>query len=224
MAPGRGAALAVRYREEPPAAIVKIESSGLPRGMVELVAARLEKFYDIGRAGLVLHYSGRGPEISDIAAAANSVVDLVGAALGQMEPADLWAGSGPEIRVATAEGHTLAELSGDLTLRGGASPPGPHERLGGPLRTAFQEVELHLGTRGEPRRRYPVQVLCFGGKLRVVALGGEVPAAVLQRIGREYGAIVLARANSRVAYDPASEGRILETLEALIRRAKRGHS
>jgi hypothetical protein len=230
---GNAAAMVVRYRAEPPLALVTLETGELPRGLADLIAARLEKEYDIPRANVLLHYAANGPAVSDAASQAGQVVDLVGAALARFEPAALrWSSDfrTTALKVTAQDGHTRAVLlgrDGGLVLQEGDTPLAlpPFQPVTGPLRAAFQAAGLAgLQARGAPPRLCPVQALAFGRELAVVALGGDAPAGLRARIAAEYGTagvIVAARSNGGMMYDGSSETGSFDSVRELMRRVGR---
>jgi neutral ceramidase len=61
-------------------------------------------------------------------------------------------------------------------------PPRP---VRGPIRAAYEEVELEYAKSDRPKHRYPVQVIKLGGDLTMVALGSEVVVDYSLRLKRE---------------------------------------
>jgi hypothetical protein len=108
-------AIVIRHRGGSQAAIVTMDLIGLPRSISDIIAARVEKQYGIERARLVLNcsHTHTGPLIKGNLESmfehsphdrqvvddytrnlVDTVVNLVGAAAGKLEPADLWFGNG----------------------------------------------------------------------------------------------------------------------------------
>jgi hypothetical protein len=108
-------AMVIRHRGGSQAAIVTMDLIGLPRSISDVVAARIEKQYGIERARLLLNcsHTHTGPMVRqnleimfDLTPQDRQVVDdyarnltdtlvnLVGAAAGKLQPANLWFGNG----------------------------------------------------------------------------------------------------------------------------------
>jgi neutral ceramidase len=108
-------ALVIEDRKGTRVAMVSTDLIGLPRNIADIVAARVEKTYGIDRAHLVLNssHTHTGPlvrhnleamfelnaddsrVVSDYAAAlTEKLIAVVGAALNDLAPADLWFGNG----------------------------------------------------------------------------------------------------------------------------------
>jgi len=108
-------AMVIRHQGGSQAAIVTMDLIGIPRALADVVSARVEKQYGIERARLMLNCShthtaplvgSNLQNLFDLAPAdrrvvdeyarnlADTLVDLVGAAIGDLKPADLWFGNG----------------------------------------------------------------------------------------------------------------------------------
>jgi hypothetical protein len=108
-------AIVIRHRGGSQVAIVTMDLIGLPRSVSDIIAARIEKQYGIERARLVLNcsHTHTGPLIKGNLETMfeltphdrqvvddytrnliDTVVNLVGAAAGKLEPANLWFGNG----------------------------------------------------------------------------------------------------------------------------------
>jgi hypothetical protein len=100
----------------------------------ELVAARAAKEYGLDRARLVLIPCGA-------AADTDAVVTVIGGALGDLKPAQVWFGpAGIEVR--SADGAPVAVLGGGKLTLGGRAPADGARRVHGLVRAAFQVVEF----------------------------------------------------------------------------------
>jgi hypothetical protein len=108
-------AMVIRDKGGAQAAIVTMDLIGMPRALADIVGARVEKQYGVPRAQLLLNCSHThtgplvGHNLGNLFALstadrqvvedytrdlADKLVDLVGAAAGKLEPADLWFGNG----------------------------------------------------------------------------------------------------------------------------------
>jgi neutral ceramidase len=108
-------ALVIRHKGGSQAAIVTLDLIGVPRPLADMVAARVEKQYGIPRASLVLNcsHTHTGPLVGGNLESmfeldpqqrrvveeytrnlADTLVAVVGAAAGKLEPANLWFGNG----------------------------------------------------------------------------------------------------------------------------------
>ena len=135
-------ALVIEDRKGGRVAIVTTDLIGLPRGLSDLVAARIQKNYGIERSRLVLNSSHThtcpliehnlenlfelGPEdrrvVSEYSAQlADKLVMVVGAALKELEPADLSFGNG---RAAFAINRRQSSPNGVII---GENPTGPSD-------------------------------------------------------------------------------------------------
>jgi len=162
------------------AVIVTAAAMGLPRAITDLVAARSE----LDRSQ-VLFLSGPAPPPNQ-AKLAEDLVTVIGAALGDLQPAALSYGEGSGLRVAAPDGLLRAALFG-----GGAGPVGHSRAVGGPIRSAFRMVEPEPALRSretpEPRSNLcPVQAIRFGKSLTLLALGGEVTPDYARRIRLQF--------------------------------------
>ncbi|HWQ52282.1 MAG TPA: neutral/alkaline non-lysosomal ceramidase N-terminal domain-containing protein [Bryobacteraceae bacterium] len=108
-------ALVIRDKGGSRVAIVTMDLIGIPRGLSDMVAARVEKQYGIPRSHLVLNasHTHTGPLLAGNLETmfelspqqrqvvdeysrnlADTLVNIVGAAAGKLEPANLWFGNG----------------------------------------------------------------------------------------------------------------------------------
>ena len=183
-------------------------------GGSELVAARVAKEYGLERARLVLVSCG-GPG----GAATDAVVTAIGGALGDLKPAQIrfgTAASGPVLEVMTPEGAPLAALSGGSLALGMPKLAGEGRRVHGPVRAAFQVVELgrELSSRGaEVRSVSWVQAVRLGKDVTLVSLA-DCGCAV--RIAREF-AVMVAGPSGSGACPPEVEAAVARLLRRLGR-------
>jgi hypothetical protein len=203
--------------------IVTAGEIGLPRAITDLVAARSE----LDRSQ-VLFVSGLAPPPSP-AELAEDLVTVIGAALGDLQPAALSYSEGGGLRVASPDGTLRAALFGQGAA---ANPTGNLKRVDGPVRSAFRMVEPEPALRprensGPRSNPCPVQAIRFGRSLTLVALGGEVRPDYVRRIQREFSRakeplIVVGNSND-IAGPLASElePAILDAIRAVLRRVGR---
>jgi hypothetical protein len=203
--------------------IVTAGEIGLPRAVADLVAARSE----LDRAQ-VLFLSGPAPPPTP-AKLAEDLVTVIGAALGDLQPAALSYSEGSELRVSAPDGTLRAALFGQGAA---ASPTGNRKGVDGPIRSAFRMVEPEptlrpRETSGPRSNPCPVQAIRFGRSLTLVALGGEVRPDYARRIQRQFHRakeplIVVGNSND-IAGPLASElePAILDAIRAVLRRVGR---
>jgi hypothetical protein len=133
----------------------------ITRAVADFVAVHLVKTYELDRADVVVSGAGAGtPDTAEILATIQQALAAVG-------PATLTGGSAISI-------HTGAACAA-IPLRAPCADGPP---LHGRIRAAFQMVDLPhpLQTRDAATQGYPVQAVAIG-KVTVLALGGDAPAA-----------------------------------------------
>lgn len=171
----------------------------ITRSISDFVAVQVLQKYELERASIVI--SGSGPATPDTTA----VLAAIQQAIAKLAPAA--ATSSGVISVRSTGGTCIATLY-PIRLSG----CGNGERVRGPIRAAFQMIDLPhpLQTREAAAAAYPVQAVAIG-KTTILALGGEVPP------GRFPG-IVVAHANDTTPF-PA-EPRVEAAIGNVLKRVQ----
>ena len=89
-----------------------------------------------------------------------------------------------ELEYAKRHGRSLATAV-EAALESGQSTLRHQQPLHGPLRTVLETVDLAFDQEDRPDFAYPVQVVCFGSELCIIALGNEVVVDYSLRLKRE---------------------------------------
>jgi hypothetical protein len=206
-------ALAIEDPQGGRVVIASAGGSGVPRPLGELVAARAAKAYGLDRARLMLVSCGAPPE-GDGLALADALVTAIGAALGDLKPAQIHFGTASGVPVLEVTG--LATFSGRTLALGARGLAGEGRRVRGPVRAAFQVVELgrELSSGGPAVRSVSsAQVVRFGKELTMVAL---TPCGCTPRISRELAVLVAGPSGGSTC-----DADIEEALGRLMRRLGR---
>jgi hypothetical protein len=181
----------------------------ITQAVADFVAARLLRSLDLGRPGLLFHWSGIGarPEQPE------DLVTAITAAVNALEPA--------EIRY----GHRSLSVAAGVRCLGTLSPDGALSTAGctdgavvtGGIRAAFQMVEPAHGLqkRGETVRSFPVQAIALGKQVTILALSGEaaLPEGVNPR------GLIFAPFSNAVAAAPR-DARVRAAVQRVLARVK----
>jgi hypothetical protein len=203
---GQARAVALEDRAGVRAVIAEADFA-ITRHISDAVAARAMLAYGLDRDTLVLRGAGAGPAVR-----LDDLLDAIGAALGALQPAALRLHRG-----SLWVGRAIAAIGPEGAISMGAAAAPEAQEIYGPIRAAFQMVDLTEGLR---RRDYtlqlvPVQAISFGKQAAILALPGDAPVADF----REEGLIVAPFCNDNAAFP--DNPRVREAIRGALRRVGR---
>jgi hypothetical protein len=179
--PGTARALALQGNSGGRIVFVVMDAPRLSQNLVDLVAARSSAEFELDRSEIVF-YPAPDPGVAKLEAAqetAGAIVSVIGAAIGALAPASVeFRSQSSQLSVSGASPEPLAVPLPLCGLAPASLPAGP---LTGPIRSAFQVVDLSpsLSDRAAPARApFALQGLRFGKTAPLILCGAAMPPSL----------------------------------------------